>query len=193
MPAGRPPALLPAGARGARGGAAIAAALGSVAVIWTLRLVGIGLSGSGGGTTTLSDGLAVEYSYGEDSGLDITAAVLALALAGAALSLWAARDRRLVLAAWGACGVAVVATPTVVVSRQSAGWVTSSQVRELETGMSRSAVLDRLGEPAGAATVDTPGSTGVDCVVYLRRTREDHEVQPLCFRHGRLAYSELRR
>ena len=176
---------------GLRRGAAIAAAIGSVAAVWTVSTISFG-GWSGGGAITTRD-VTVEYSYGGSGSrtLDVTATLLGLALAAAALALWAARDRRVVLAGWATCAIAAGTTVAVSLDRKAQGWVTTQEIVALETGTSRTAVLDRLGKPAGEATVSGPGSAGLDCVVYLRRTREDHAVQPLCFRDGRLISPEL--
>jgi hypothetical protein len=174
------PADRAAGRRGLRG---VLAAITAPAAL--LALAARGFNGSGGG----SDGPR-EFSWKLD-GPDWTnrsLLVVAAALVLAALLLWAARRPWTV-----ALGVLLVplALGTGVISvieRQTAGRVTSAEVREARTATTETAVREMLGQTAGHGSMRL-AALRADCAVYVASHKDrfgDHPEYLFCFRDGRV-------
>ena len=179
-----PPADRPKGSRGWRGWLATGLALAAPALLLAARVETAGTDGSEG---AIGDAV---YSYGVDPpGLELKAALVAIVLTAAAALFWTARRARFLLV--GALLTAAGLAGAVLVARsfEPAG-VSDRQLRALEPGLTRSAVEDRLGTPAGRGDY-SEGRRHLECLVWKLEEPADYlEHALVCFDGDRL---ELRR
>jgi hypothetical protein len=180
----RAPADLPDGKRSLRAPFACLATLGALAALMSVGAADEGVW-SGGART-------VEYRLDGPSWTGPTLVGVALALALAAVLLWAAR-RRLLFALGAALPLLALAVGIFAYSkRQSEGRISNDEARAVELGISRAEVTRRLGAPAGHGTMRIRHER-LGCLMYTTETT-DRPSGPIshafCFRDGRLAVRE---
>jgi hypothetical protein len=181
MPA---PADLPDGKRGLRAPFACLATLGALAALMSARAAGEGAWDSGART--------IEYRLDGPSWTGPTLVGVALALALAAVLLWAARRRLLFALGVALPLVALAVGIFAYAKRQSEGRISNDEARAVEVGTSRHEVTQRLGPPAGHGTMRIRRER-LDCLMYKAETAARSEALPyqaFCFRDGRLVARE---
>jgi hypothetical protein len=169
---------------------AIVGAIGALAPLAALRIATSWSIRGSGSEDNGSRRLA--WTMGEPTSRQaFLATLLALAIASAAAALWAARDRRVLVAAIAGGALAAPATPAVAIAAAHGDSITRASYRGIAIGTDRSVIVDRFGRPVGRATLTDnrryPGER-FDCVLYPQ-TREGFPYT-LCFRDGRLAIKD---
>jgi hypothetical protein len=123
------------------------------------------VTGSGSGGTI--GGFDVEYSFGRlttaDSWRDIA---LALAIAAGAAAVWAASDRRVLVAGVALAAAGLSLTP-VAFAREQTTTVTAATDRAVRPGMTRDQVRAVAGRPAGTGEATRGTGERLPCLVYL--------------------------
>jgi hypothetical protein len=170
-----------------RGATAIAVA---IAALTPLPLMRLAVNGSLSSSSGIGGRAQYEYSLGElPWSLVATSVLLSVAIAVAAAGLWAAHDRRVLVATIAVGMVGAIAIPIVTPSSLTDP-VSLAEHRSLPLGIDREELEDRLGRPAGSATASTPIVPGVrlDCVVYNGTEPWEHPMY--CFDQDRLVYKD---
>jgi hypothetical protein len=171
----------PAGRRGWRG------TLAGVAAIAIVPCVGAATAYETGGGSRGST--SFDYRLDGPGWTHTALIVAAIGLAASAVLVWTVRRRALLVLGLALIPLAIGGAVWAVVKRSHTGRVEVSEMRAIEIGMSHAEVRQRLGSPAGHATLGRRGGERQSCELYRGKPKDrfgDHRDFALCFSSGRL-------